>query len=54
MVKRILEMGTVYKANGNNSLALIIPKAVKESLGIEIGARLLITAEKGKITLKLA
>ncbi|MCV0398367.1 MAG: AbrB/MazE/SpoVT family DNA-binding domain-containing protein [Nitrosarchaeum sp.] len=53
MEKPIFGVGTVYKANGNDSLALIIPKAIKDGLGIEKGARFLISAENGTITLKL-
>jgi len=37
--------------DGNNSLAVIIPKTIKEIVGIKQGTRFLITTEKGRITL---
>ncbi|HJW20097.1 MAG TPA: AbrB/MazE/SpoVT family DNA-binding domain-containing protein [Candidatus Nitrosotalea sp.] len=51
MESKIHGVGTVYKANGNDSLALIIPKTVNEKLGIEKGAKFLISVEKGNIVL---
>lgn len=51
MDKKIVGVGTVYKANGNDSLALIIPKTVNEKLGIEKGTKFVISTEKGSIVL---
>lgn len=52
--KQIYGVGTIYKANGNDSLALIIPKTVNEKLGIEKGTRFLISTEEGNIVLSRA
>jgi bifunctional DNA-binding transcriptional regulator/antitoxin component of YhaV-PrlF toxin-antitoxin module len=46
----VLGLATVYKANGNDALALMIPKAVRERFKITKGATYLVTVEKdGKI-----
>lgn len=51
MEKPLSAFGTVYKANGNDSLAVIIPKNIKEKLSIEKGTRFLISAKNDTITL---
>ena len=51
MKKQIYGVGTIYKANGNDSLALIIPKIVNEKLGIVKGSTFLISTEEGNIIL---
>ncbi len=51
MEGKIHGVGTVYKANGNDSLALIIPKIVNEKLGIEKGTKFVISTEKDRIVL---
>lgn len=39
-----------YKANGNNSLALTIPKILQEKLGIKRGTQFIVRLdEKGRI-----
>jgi len=50
---QIYGIATAYKANGNDALALMIPKAVKDKLKLDKGSQFQVEVEKdGTIVFK--
>ena len=52
MVEEIFGVARSYKANANDSLAVIIPKTVQVKMRIEIGTQFVISSDGKKITYK--